>query len=64
MADGVVPTENDLDIARSGVMLQFESLSIEDFIENTIKVIATDRAYIRMLCNALNQEIIDGKPRA
>ncbi len=55
MADGVEPTENDLKIARDGVMLQYENNTIEDFLENQIRVIASERAYTRMLQNILHK---------
>lgn len=57
MADGVKPTENDLRVAREGVMLQYQSLSIEDFLENQIRVIASERAYMRMLQNILHKDL-------
>lgn len=57
MADGVEPTENDLRVAREGVMLQYQSLSIEDFLENQIRVIASERAYMRMLQNILHKDL-------
>lgn len=55
MADGVEPTEQDLEIARQGVMLQYENNPIEDFLENQIRVIASERAYSRMLQNILHK---------
>lgn len=57
MADGVEPTETDLKIAREGVMLQFNSNSLEDFLENQIQVIACERAYNRMLQNILHKDL-------
>lgn len=57
MADGVEPTEEDLRIAREGVMLQYQYLSIEEFLENQIRVIASERAYTRMLQNILHKDL-------
>lgn len=57
MADGVKPTENDLNVAREGVMFQYQSLSIEEFLEHQIRVIASDRAYMRMLQNILHKDL-------
>lgn len=57
MADGVEPTEEDLRIAREGVMLQYQCLSIEEFLENQIRIIASERAYTRMLQNILHKDL-------
>lgn len=57
MADGIFPTENDIKVAREGVMKQYRSLSITEFLDNTIMVIASERAISRALSNETHKEL-------
>lgn len=62
----ITPTQNDIDIARSGVMIQFnamfdndtkkqlEELGIEKFIDYAANRIAHQEAYIRYYANFLH----------
>lgn len=66
MADGVEYTDEDYRVARTGLFTQlvasnyFDSniptgYAINNFIDNTAEVIAYERAYSRMLQNALHE---------
>lgn len=77
MAEGVEPTETDLEIARNGIMTQLRShcaafadladgdldqaiaelneMGLAGFIDNQVRVIASQRAYIRSLNNIINE---------
>jgi hypothetical protein len=73
MADGVKVTQTDLDAAKTGIQIQFESmfdaqtqtqlraLGIERFLDHMIKVRAQDSAYIRFYANCLNQSLLDNQ---
>lgn len=66
MADGVKPTNDDLAIARSGVVMQYEAmfdantrdklaeLGIDKFIDYTANRIAHQEAYLRFYANCLH----------
>jgi|AntDeeMinimDraft_6_1070357.scaffolds.fasta_scaffold66669_1 hypothetical protein len=61
MADATVATENDLKVAREGIMIQLGShcknvadmmetdAGLRAFVENQVQVIAAQRSYIRHL---------------
>jgi hypothetical protein len=71
MAEGLMPTENDLTIARNGIMLQLQTvtalkefdtleegvdaLGMRDFIENQIMVLACERIALRQAQNILHK---------
>lgn len=64
MAEGVEPTDTDIEIARQGVMTQLQSYcgeldaeGLQSFIDNQVQVIASQRAYIRHLHNILHKDL-------
>lgn len=57
MADGIEPTEQDIKIAIDGVMSQYSSLDILDFLALTARVRACDIASIRELTNIVNKDV-------
>lgn len=61
MADGIQPTEQDIEIARNGVLINLQSMcpdvdeqAMTKFIDQQARVIASERAYQRMLQNILH----------
>lgn len=72
MAEGLKPTENDLTIARNGIMLQLntvtalkefdsleegvDALGMREFIENQIMVLACERIALRQAWNILHKK--------
>lgn len=64
MAEGVEPTEDDVSIARQGVMTQLRAHcgdidvpGLDAFIENQVQVIASERAYTRHLHKILHKDL-------
>jgi hypothetical protein len=64
MADPVEVTEQDTAVARQGIMIQLRSLCpdvdetpLKEFIDNQVKVVAGQQAYIRFLHSVLHKEL-------
>lgn len=65
MSDGVQVNETDLEIARTGIMVQVEAQGLSElfetnegfraFVENQIQVKAADIAYIAMQSSVINK---------
>jgi hypothetical protein len=61
-----IPTQDDLDVARTGIMVQFNAmfdqatrdqlmaLGIQKFIDQQVRIQASDEAYIRYYANCLH----------